>query len=429
MNKDMLKTVIADHRNEIPKVKIIKRDFTFEAFGNYVFVGIRRAGKSYLLYQYIQQLLAQGTGWDEVLYVNFEDERLAGMGALDLNLLLEVHYESSDKKPILFLDEIQNVPGWEKFARRLADSKHRVYITGSNAKMLSGEIMTTLGGRYMVVEVYPYDFKEYCKAAGIKHPSDASAALSTRDKSDILRGFNEYVNFGGFPESVGLPTKRDYLTSVYQKVFLGDMVTRHAVDNVFALRVMQKKLAESVRQPLSFNRIANIVAATGAKIGVTTVTNYIGYATDAWLISPVRNIVSKIVDKETNPKYYFTDNGLLNLFLLDGKTALLENAVAVQLLRRYGREDAVFYYGRASCEVDFYVPEISTAIQVCYDLTADDGTFERETEALLAISGELDCKHRLIITRDAEQTLKIKGKTIHVLPAWKWMLNLTPKML
>jgi len=426
MNKDILKTVIADTRNEIPNVRLVKRDFTFEASGNYVFVGIRRAGKSYLLYQRIQQLLAQGTGWDELLYVNFEDERLVGMTAQDLNLLLEVHYESSDKKPILFLDEIQNILGWEKFARRLADAKYHVYITGSNAKMLSGEIQSTLGGRYIAVDVYPYDFREYCNAAGIKRPPDAAAALSTRVKSGILRGFNDYLMSGGFPECVGLAAKRDYLTSVYQKVFLGDLVTRHAVDNVFALRVMQKKLAESVRQPLSFNRIANIVAATGVKIGVTTITNYIGYATDAWLITPVRNIVGKIVEKETNPKYYFTDNGLLNLFLLDGKTALLENAVAVQLLRRYGREDAVFYYGR-TCEADFYVPEISTVIQVCYDLDAADGTFARETEALLKISGELKCKNRLIITRDSEQTLRVKGKTIRVLPAWKWMLSLEAK--
>jgi predicted AAA+ superfamily ATPase len=421
MNKDILRTVIADSRSEIPHIEIIKREFAFEAFGNYVFVGIRRAGKSYLLYQRIQQLLAQGMNWDGLLYVNFEDERLVGMTAQDLNLLLDIHYETSDKKPVLFLDEIQNVPGWEKFARRLADTKYRVYITGSNAKMLSGEIQSTLGGRYIAVEVYPYAFKEYCDAAGIKRPSDIST-LSTRAKAGILRAFNAYMTSGGFPEGVGLAMKRDYLTSVYQKVFLGDMVARHAVDNVFALRVMQKKLAESVCQPLSFNRIANIVAATGAKIGVKTAINYVGYAVDAWLITPVRNIVGKRVEKETNPKYYFTDNGLLNLFLLDGKTALLENAVAVQLLRKYGREDAVFYYSR-TCETDFYVPEISTAIQVCYDLDAVEGTFERETKSLLKISDELDCKHRLIITHDSEQTLKLRGKTIHVLPAWKWMLT------
>jgi predicted AAA+ superfamily ATPase len=421
MNRDTLRTVIAESRNEIPGIKIIQRDFAFESFGNYVFVGIRRAGKSYLLYQRIQQLLAQGKGWDELLYVNFEDERLSDMTTQDLNLLLDVHYETSDKKPILFLDEIQNIPYWEKFARRLADTKHRVYITGSNAKMLSSEIQTTLGGRYIAVDVYPYDFREYCDASGVKRP-EATLLFATRVKAALLRAFNGYMDSGGFPESVGLTAKRDYLTSVYQKVFLGDIVARHAVDNVRALRVMLKKLAESVGQPLSLNRIAHVVSSTGAKVGTTTVTNYIGYAIAAWLVTPVRNIAGKMVEKETNPKYYFTDNGLLNLFLIDGRTALLENAVAMQLLRKYRREDAVFFYSH-NAELDFYIPDTSTAIQVCYDLDADADTFKRETESLLAAASRLSCKRRLIITHADERTLKIKNQTIHVLPAWKWMMG------
>ena len=136
MNKTVLKSVLADNQTEIVLHKVVPRNFKFEDFGNYVFTGIRRAGKSYLLYQRMQQLLAAGTGWDEMLYINFEDERLEGMCRDDLNLLIEVHMEMYGKRPVLFLDEIQNIGGWEKFARRLADSKYRVYITGSNAKML-----------------------------------------------------------------------------------------------------------------------------------------------------------------------------------------------------------------------------------------------------------------------------------------------------
>ena len=143
--------------------------------------------------------------------------------------------------------------------------------------------------------------------------------------------------------------------------------SRHTVDNTFALRIMFKKLAESVKQPLSFTRIANIVSSTGAKVGTQTVINYMEYAKDAWLINPVQNIVGKLVDKETSPKYYFTDNGILNLFLLDGNTSLLENMVAVNLLRKYGRNDAVYFYNQ-SIEVDFYIPDDYTAIQVCYCL-------------------------------------------------------------
>lgn len=421
MDKNILKSVIADNQLEVPRYKVIPRDFTFQEFGNYVFVGIRRAGKSYLLYQRMQQLLAQNVQWDEMLYINFEDERLTGMKTEDLNLLLEIHLEMYGKKPILFLDEIQNIPGWEKFARRMADTKHQVYITGSNAKMLSQDIQTTLGGRYIPVDVYPYSFKEYLAANNI--PFTTPHSVSTEGKAEIARKFNDYFYSGGFPEGAELSVKRDYLTSVYQKIYLGDIAARHAVDNTFALRIMFKKLAESVKQPLSFTRIANIVSSTGAKVGTQTVINYMEYAKDAWLVSSVQNIAGKLVDKETSPKYYFTDNGILNLFLLDGNTSLLENIVAVNLLRKYGRNEAVFFYNQ-SIEVDFYIPDDYTAIQVCYNLDNSDGTWDREVKALLKITDVLECRKLLIITRDTERTMEINDKTIEVIPVWKWLLSL-----
>ncbi|MFV0289820.1 MAG: ATP-binding protein [Mangrovibacterium sp.] len=421
MDKNILKTVIADNQIEVPRYVVIPRDFTFEEFGNYVFVGIRRAGKSFLLYQRMQQLLSQGVQWDEMLYINFEDERLVGMSSEDLNLLLEIHLEMYGKRPILFLDEIQNIAGWEKFARRMADTKHRVYITGSNAKMLSQDIQTTLGGRYIPIDVYPYNFKEFLTANEVSITKET--LLSTEGKAEVLRKFNDYFYFGGFPESAEFTAKRDYLTSVYQKIYLGDIATRHSVDNTFALRILFKKLAESIKQPMSFSRIANIVSSTGAKVGKTTIINYIEYAKDAWLISSIQNIASKLVDKETNPKYYFTDNGILNLFLLDGNTSLLENLVAINLLRKYGRNDAVFFYNKG-VEVDFYIPDGATAIQVCYNLDNNDGTFDREVGALLKLSSVLECNKLMIITQENEQVLEVDNKTIEVIPMWKWLLNL-----
>lgn len=421
MDKKILKMIIADNQMEVPKYEVILRNFNFEEFGNYVFVGIRRAGKSFLLYQRMQQLLAQGVKWDEMLYINFEDERLVGMVAQDLNLLLEVHLEMYGKKPILFLDEIQNIAGWEKFARRMADTKHRVYITGSNAKMLSQDIQSTLGGRYIAVDVYPYDFKEFLLANHI--PITENSLLSTVGRAEMLRMFNDYFYFGGFPEGAELSVKRDYLTSIYQKIYLGDIATRHSVENTFALRILFKKLAESIKQPMSFTRIANIVSSTGAKVGTNTVINYMEYAKDAWLITPIQNIAGKLVDKETIPKYYYTDNGILNLFLLDGNTSLLENLVAINLLRKYGRNDAVYFYNKG-IEVDFYIPEIATAIQVSYSLDNGDGTFDREVNALLKISKVLECNKLLIITRDEERVLDVEDKSIEVIPAWKWLLEM-----
>jgi uncharacterized protein len=421
MDKAIFKKVIADNQLEVPKYKVNKRNFIFEEFGNYVFVGIRRAGKSYLLYQRMQQLLSQGILWNEMLYINFEDERLVGMNLDDLNLLLEVHLEMYGKKPILFLDEIQNIPGWDKFARRLADTKHRVYITGSNAKMLSSEIQTTLGGRYINVNVFPYNFEEFLSANNVE--IQATTLLGTESRAEVLRLFNDYFHFGGFPEGAELAAKRDYLTSVYQKIYLGDIAARNKVENTFALRVLFKKMAESVKQPISYTRLTNIVSSTGSKVGTNTIINYIEYAKDAWLITSIQNIAGKLVDKESSPKYYFTDNGILNLFLLDPETSLLENLVAINLLRHYGRDDAVFFYNKG-IEVDFVIPEEATAIQVCYNLDNINGTLEREVSALIKLSKVVKCNKMMIITRDQKQTIEESGKTIEVIPVWEWLLNI-----
>ena len=218
-------------------------------------------------------------------------------------------------------------------------------------------------------------------------------------------------------------TDKQHLTNVYQKIYLGDIASRHAVENTLALRILFKKLAESIKQPLSFTRIANIVSSTGAKVGTNTVINYMEYARDAWLINPIQKIAGKLVDKETAPKYYYTDNGILNLFLLEGNTSLLENIVAINLLRKYGRNDAVYFYNKG-IEVDFYIPDASTAIQVCYNLDNSDGTLDREVKALLKITQVLECHNLLIITRDTERILEVKDKRIEVTPVWKWLLNL-----
>lgn len=419
MDKELLKTILFDNQNDVMRCEVVERDFRFEEFGNYVFTGIRRAGKSYLLFQRIKQFLAAGTGWNEMLYVNFEDERLGGMTAMELNLLLETHMEMYGKRPILFLDEIQNIDGWEKFARRLADSKYRVYITGSNAKMLSEEILSTLGGRYINVDVYPYSFEEYLRAKSVT--VTAASFYSTEQKAGLQRIFDDYFRFGGFPEGSVLEAKRDYLTSVYQKIYLGDIAARHKIENTVALRMMFRKIAESLKQPVSYTRLANIIAATGIKIGTATIINYIDYAKDAWLITPVKNIAGKLVEKETSPKYYFTDNGILNLFLLDANTSLLENLVAVTLFRKYGREDAVFFYNHG-IELDFYVPEAKLAVQVCYSLS-DSDTFKRETTSLLKATSVLESETLLIVTRDEEKTIEISGNVIHVVPIWKWLLS------
>lgn len=419
MNKQLLKKIMLENQSEVQRYKVCPRDFRFEEFGNYVFVGIRRAGKSYLLYQRMQQLLAEGVGWDEMLYLNFEDERLGDFRTEDFDLMLETFFEMYGKRPILFLDEVQNVEHWYKFARRMADIKYRVYITGSNAKMLSSEVYTTLGGRYLVMNVFPYSFREYLTVHEV--PFDERSLLMTESKAAVLRLFSEYFHEGGFPEAALLPSKRNYLISAYQKIYLGDIAARNGITNTLGLRVMLKKMAESVKQPVSYNRVAAVVSSAGSKLSVTSAAKYVDFAIDAWLIFRMTNIAAKLVEKESNCKYYFIDNGLLNTLLLDAETSLLENLVAVSLLRWYGVDDAVYFYNKG-VEVDFYVPEEEWAIQVSYSLK-DADTYNREIKALVKLSRVLPCRRLSVITYDEEGSIEEDGVAIEIIPVWKWLLH------
>lgn len=423
MDKRLLKQIMLDNRKEVELYPVFPRKVDMDSFSCYVLVGLRRAGKSFLLYQKMQQMLKEGHTWDEMLYINFEDDRLDGFKESDFNLILECHAELSDKRPVLFLDEIQNIDGWEKFARRLADSKYRVYITGSNAKMLSREVMTTLGGRYLSIEVYPFSLGEYMDYAAI--PYDSNTLLSTDGKAKFMRSYNEYLHWGGLPESINLPVRRDYISSVFQKIYLGDICARNGINNPNLLRLMVKKIAESVKQPMSYNRLARILSSVGGKISVPTVSNYLQYCEDAWLLLRLHNIASPFVEKETISKYYFIDNGLLNLFLMDSDTSLLENLVAITLFRKYGDEpdnERVFYYN-SGVEVDFYIPDDGLAVQVSYSIQ-DESTFQREVNALKKLPTTLDCKHRIIVTYEEESIIKDANGNIEVIPYWKFYASL-----
>lgn len=409
-----------ENRKEVELQHVVPRNFQMEDFANYVLIGVRRAGKSFMLYQQIQQNLKRGITWDSMLYINFEDERLMGMTAQELNLILEVHGMMSKERPILFLDEIQNINGWEKFARRLADNKYRVYITGSNAKMLGSDVATTLGGRYITKHIMPYSFPEFLQANEVSY--DSNTLATTFGRAEVQRHFTNYFRFGGFPEGARLASKRDYVNSVYQKIYLGDIASRNKIENQFSLRVLFRKLAESVKQPISFTRLTNIIASTGAKLSKPTLINYLEYSKDAFLVYPIKNIADNLTQRETNPKYYFVDNGIISILAMDVDTSLLENMVAMELLRRYGLEEQVFFYNK-NVEVDFYIPDVATAIQVSYNPKKSDETWERESTALIKLSKVLDCKRLIILTYELEENIELKGLNIEVIPVWKWLLD------
>lgn len=421
MNRDILKQIMVDQKDIYLNNSLIARQYPLEENVNYCFVGIRRTGKSYMMYQQIKALLDKDIPLSQIVYVNFEDERLLEMTSDDLNTILEIGLELSgtENKPYLFLDEIQNINGWEKFVRRIADIKYKVSITGSNSKMLSSEIASTLGGRFVIMKIYPYSFAEYLIANGKE--KNYLDTISTSDKADVLAQYNEYVTFGAFPELVEIKNKRAFLSSIYQTVYLGDIITRNKITNDYAVKLLLKKIAESITKPLSFTRLTNIAKSAGISLGKQTVINYVGYMVDSYLIFPLANYAAKLVEKETSPKYYFMDTGLVGLMLLDCRSAQLENLVAIELLRRYGLEN-VFYFEN-KVEIDFYVPSENLAIQVCLQVLDDMDTRERETRAFVKLHNFISDSKCLIITNSEEATLDCDGISISVVPAWKWLLD------
>lgn len=417
---ETLKEVMLENRTEVELHHVVARNINIADFGDYVLVGVRRSGKSYILYGRMQQLLREGYTWDDMLYLNFEDERLAGMDVNDLNAILEVHGQLSSKRPMLFLDEIQNIDGWEKFVRRLSDNKYKVVVTGSNAKMLSKDVAAKLGGRFIIKEVYPFSFSEFLFAKGVD-TQDASLLATTAGRAEVMRYFEEYFCWGGFPESISMEAKRDYLSSLYQKVYLSDIAVRNGITNILGLRLMFRKLAESVKQPTSITRITNIVSTAGAKVGKTTIANYLEYSKDAYLLLGITNIADNLAERVTNPKYYFIDNGILAILGQDLRTSLLENLIAVDLLRRYGNDDSIYFYNH-NTEVDFYVPMEELAIQVSYSIQGDADTFKRETSALVKVRNLLVVRRCVIITYNESDSLSIEGTEIEIIPAYKWLM-------
>ena len=253
---------------------------------------------------------------------------------------------------------------------------------------------------------------------------DDFSLLATETKARFMKAYNDYFTWGGLPESINLPVKRNYLSSVFQKIYIGDIVQRNGIANLRLLQLMIKKIAESVMQPISYTRISKVLSSVAGKISTPTVSSYLQYSEDAWLLLRLRNIASVFAERETTCKYYFIDNGLLSLQLLNSETILLENIVALSLFRKYGHDadnERVYFYNE-NVEVDFYVPDDELAIQVSYSIL-DSNTMKREAGALQKFPKVRPCRRRIIITYDEETTINDNYGNIEVIPCWKWLLK------
>lgn len=417
---DTLKSIIVEGQELLRELRPVERDYQLEEKARYVFVGIRQSGKSYMLYLRALQLISKGHDIKEMLFVNFDDERLIGLEAKDLDSLLQAYSSLFELRPILFLDEIQNVEGWEHFARRMANQKYMIYITGSNAKMLSREISTTLGARFVEQFVFPYSFKEYVEANNVKIDGNWKYG---KKRGDVERLLSTYFQWGGFPDLLLYKNKRQWLNELYEKIILGDIVSRNGIRNEIALRLAVRRLAENIKTPISYNRLANIVKATSVSTNVASIQEYVKYCIEACLLFSIENYASKFVEKTTVRKHYFIDNGLLNIFLTDSETSLMENICAITLYHNsmLDENEKVYFYNK-EVELDFYIPTKKKGIQVSYSIN-DPATLEREVKALTTFHRLYGLKEAEIITYSEERTIDTPDLTIRVLSLSQWLLS------
>ncbi len=413
--KNLLKTVIADQLKLVWHDSLIVRDFPDSLVKGediVVISGIRRCGKSTLLNQ-IRSIFRE-----KDYYLNFDDERLINFRVGDFQLLHETFIELFGQQTTFWFDEIQNVPGWERFVRRLHEHGNKVFITGSNATMLSKELGTHLTGRFIRHELFPFSFKEFLLLKNFKN--NGTGIYSTEVKGELMRLYNEFFTSGGFPYYLKFGDD-NYLKSLYESILYRDVMARHNLTGEKEMKELVYLLASNVSRLFSNNRLATAVGLKNA----TTVKNYLDFLQDTYLLFAVNKFdYSARKQLQNARKIYFIDNALirkLGFVFSEEKGRLLENMVFIELKRR--GMDAYYFKGKGEC--DFLIREginITGAIQVCYAF-GDQETRERELKGLTEAMNTYNLDNGLILTDDTEETIEQQGKCISIFPVFKWLMK------
>ncbi|MEM7825949.1 MAG: ATP-binding protein [Candidatus Aenigmatarchaeota archaeon] len=418
--KEEFKAAIAEfEKSELPD--LVEREIEIPEHNLVTIVGPRRSGKTYLLYQKIKEM-----GKKDCLFINFERGNLIGASAKNFNDMIAAYQELYGEKPKnLFLDEIQVVKDWPIGIRELYDKGYRIFLTGSSSKLLSKEIATQLRGRAISVFVFPFSFKEFLRAK--KFEEDKFSIYTERGV--LLKMLNEYIEKGGFPETVLKPhLHQDLLISIKDGVFYKDIVERFKVKKIKTLEFLTKVLVSNFSSYYTYSKLQNILTSSGIKISKNTVIEFVKMLEDVFLIFSVEKFERKVKETiKTQKKVYVVDNGLIKFFSPRFSTdwgKLMENVVFLELKRRF-KNCEIYYFSALSGEVDFVLKEglkIKQLIQVTY-ASGRDEIEKREIRALIKASEELKCKNLLIITWDYEDELKVKNKRIVFKPLWKWLLK------
>ncbi|MFH1072848.1 MAG: ATP-binding protein [Nanoarchaeota archaeon] len=411
IDTSLLKEVVRDQAGMQPEAPLVEREAmeTLVSWHKTPFVvivsGMRRCGKSTLLFQ----LRQKHPGY----YLNFDDERLLKFTVEDFQPLYELFVELYGNRDIFYFDEIQNVVGWELFVRRLRDSGKKVYVTGSNASMLSQELGTRLTGRYIPLILYPFSFREFLLLDGFTAPELLHTTLG---RGQLKKLFNEYLEKGGIPEYVKTGN-REYLKTIYENIMYRDVLVRYKITNQKQMRELVQFVASNVGKEVSFNSLKKTLGL-GSQ---TTVKEYFDYLENSFLLFLLPKFAKSLKKQMyANKKAYLIDTGLavhIGYRLTADLGRLLENLVFLELKRR--KEEISFFKEKYEC--DFILTD--TAMQVCYALTAENE--KREFEGLIQAMRVTKRKKSLVLTYDQEETRVYEGKHIQILPVWKWLVEST----
>lgn len=387
-------------------------------------IGVRRCGKSFLLYQVIQHLISSNINPRNILFLNFDENEIYNT---DFDKLLLECKKINPEISYLFLDEVQEKQNWERWVRSLYDRMEfkQIFVSGSSASLLKSDISRVLTGRHTTSSLFPFSFKEYLN---FHKWEDFKLDYLEYHKARVLHFMENYINEGGFPETLGkTPFERNkYLNDLFDDIVAKDIAARHNLDYPIT-----KKIAYYITSHSS-KTMTHRSIARACDVSVDTVSKYVPFICEAFLVLPLTKFSPKLKEqmREIN-KYYCVDTGMVNAVgfkLTDEFSRLMENLVFIELKRQHieNKKIGIFYWqDSGQKEVDFVIKDglkIKQLIQVCYDLS-EAQTRDRELSALLKAGNELKCRDLLIITNDKNGEEVVDGEKIKYIPLWKWLLT------
>jgi hypothetical protein len=434
--KEKLKNAIIDwHERELPSLQ--RRDYKLDLNTPHVndIVGVRRCGKTFYMYQLIQELIEQGVPKSSILYLNLDDDRLQPINGNELQLLIETFREirdiqnSSDEDRLyLFLDEVQSYPSWERWVKGVYDRKQNVkmVISGSNASLLSQDISSLLTGRHLSTRMFPFSFTEFLEYRSVDY--DMKTLPYSEDRVVIKRMFSEYLVNGGFPETIIYPSmpSHELLQSYFDDIIYRDIISRYGIRNPQVFKDLALFCISNISRPHTYNSLRRLFA-NYSSLSTDSLISYLNYLEDAFLLFSVSHYDDSLKQQMSKPrKLYCIDNGMINAvsFKLSSDTGrLYENMVFIQLLR--SGQEVYYWRNQKGHEVDFVTKkglEPTQLVQVCYDLS-DPETKERELNGLLVGMKNFEMDEGLIITSDEFGEEEIEGKKVRYVPLWYWILK------